>query len=124
MAEEISSDDLAMFRIMEEKLHDPAVRRSARLTGELLADDFVEFGSSGSVYGRAEIIEALGREVHHAATPILAFDYELKRLSDDVALLTYRTTSSAGQSMRSSIWRRKAGRWQMIFHQGTRAAGG
>jgi hypothetical protein len=27
-------------------------------------------------------------------------------------------------SLRSSIWRRSEGRWQMIFHQGTSSQGG
>jgi hypothetical protein len=123
MAGEIVTDNLAMFRILEERLHDPAVRRSADLAGALLDEDFVEFGSSGTIYGRAAILEALGQETDGADSPVSASDYALTWLSQDVALLTYRSKRGARHSLRSSIWRHRDGRWQMVFHQGTKTAG-
>ena len=123
MSKDIAQDDLDLFRIMEERLHDPQVRRSAELTGELLADDFIEFGSSGRVYTRAAIIEALVAEAELPTAPIVATDYRLTWLSDESALLTYRTMGSSGHALRSSIWRLTKERWQMIFHQGTKTAG-
>jgi hypothetical protein len=47
-------------------------------------------------------------------------------LTADVALVTYRvvrrdrTEESTAASLRSSVWRHHGGRWQMVFHQGTR----
>lgn len=121
MAKDIpDKDDLAMIRMLEEQLHDPDVRRSAQLTGVLLADDFVEFGSSGRVYHRADMIEALASETREPAEAMLSWDYRLTRLSQDVALLTYKTKAGARHSLRSSIWRHADGRWQLVFHQGTR----
>src|SRR5262249_1625330 len=49
-------------------------------------------------------------------------------LTEDVALVRYRTTrhDDTGQhdsiSLRSSVWVRRANRWQMLFHQATTVA--
>jgi ribonuclease HI len=37
-------------------------------------------------------------------------------------LATYRATSGQRTSLRSSLWRRDGGTWQLVFHQGTLAA--
>jgi len=50
------------LRYLEEKLLRPEVRRSAEAVAELLAEAFVEFGSSGRVYRREQIIEMLRQE--------------------------------------------------------------
>jgi glyoxylase I family protein len=92
-------------------------RRDARGTDRslesLLADDFVEFGSSGEIWSRQMVVELLRREAPRAIS-LEAFSAAL--LSDGVALLTYR----AGGSNRSSVWTRTRGVWRVRFHQGTR----
>ena len=56
----LSENDLAAhLRELEQRLHDPTVRGSAFLTGEMLDEDFTEFGSSGKAYGRPDTIAAL-----------------------------------------------------------------
>jgi hypothetical protein len=42
-------------------------------------------------------------------------------LAPGVVLVTYRAGRQHGSeaSLRSSIWKRIDGRWQMLFHQGT-----
>jgi hypothetical protein len=42
-------------------------------------------------------------------------DFATRELAPDVVLVTYKTASA----LRSSIWKRIGGKWQMIFHQGT-----
>nr|WP_242947776.1 hypothetical protein [Desulfosporosinus lacus] len=50
----------------------------------------------------------------------------MKVLAPDVVLATYRAVKSnesreeMRNSLRSSIWKFLDGRWQMVFHQGTR----
>jgi hypothetical protein len=118
--DDLSEHDLAAhLRELEERLHDPQVRGSAFLTGELLDEDFTEFGSSGQAYGRAEIIAALVIEAGQAGPPVRSENYRLKRLSETVALLTYETAGSHRRVLRSSIWRLANGHWRMVFHQGT-----
>ncbi|KQY31870.1 hypothetical protein ASD32_04595 [Rhizobium sp. Root483D2] len=113
------SDLAAHLRQLEERLHDPQVRGSALLAGELLDADFTEFGSSGAVYTRAGIIAALVAEAAEAGPAVRSENYRLTRLSETVALLTYETARENRRVLRSSIWRCTKGQWRMAFHQGT-----
>jgi len=48
-------------------------------------------------------------------------DFDVGEVSDDVALVTYRTIGQEGrETRRSSIWLLRTSGWQMVFHQGTR----
>ena len=118
--------DMAFFRSLEQSLHRPEVRRSRKAVGESLADDFIEFGSSGSVYDKPTILDALANEPASSSDmAIESSDYAMRILSDDAVLLTYRTVSRSSElgmerhALRSSIWQQIDGRWQMSFHQGT-----
>jgi glyoxylase I family protein len=79
----------------------------------LLADDFREFGRSGTVWTRDSIAPLLERGA--VAEGVRLDDFEVHELSDGVVLVTYR----GAMALRSSIWIRRAGRWQLRFHQGT-----
>ena len=111
---------------LEEALLDPEVRRSPERMGALLADEFVEFASSGVAYDKRRILEVLQDEAlaDDPVTRSIAH-FEAVPLAADVALTRYRllrrrsTHEEPTQSLRSSIWRRRDGRWQMAFHQGT-----
>ena len=113
------------IRLLEERLLDPQVRASADALSDLLAESFVEFGSSGRVFSREAVIGMLGRErnLHFEIS-----DFKLIPLAADLALATYRASKHVepGQqtvrSLRSTIWQRREGRWRALFHQGTLAA--
>jgi len=112
------------LRGLEEALLKPEVRRSADQVGRLLADDFIEFGSSGRVFDKAQVIEALKQEAPDAAMGIVLTDFSARQLAPEVMLVTYRTHLSGpnaqpGYKLRSSIWALLQGRWQMAFHHGT-----
>jgi hypothetical protein len=107
---------------LERELLAHAVRVSSR-AAELLADDFIEFGSSGRVFDKAKILAALASEIDNPLSSN-ATDFKVMRLGPDTALVTYRTYRNAEPSigaLRSSIWKRHNGQWQMIFHQGTKS---
>jgi hypothetical protein len=107
---------------LERALLEHDVRVSGRV-GELLADGFVEFGSSGRVWTRAEVEIALRDAA--PSPPIAITGFAVRLLAADVALVTYRARRDGdppGHSLRSSIWQLIAGRWQVVFHQGTPAA--
>jgi hypothetical protein len=117
-------DNLATeLRRSEETLLDPAVRRNRAQVERLLAEDFLEFGSSGRVWTRDQIFDLLAMETY---TPFTIEDFACARLSEDVALVTYRAVHKDAQSgdeiasLRSSIWTKKQGIWRLRFHQGTR----
>lgn len=93
------------------------IRADGRRLEALLHPDFREFGSSGRVWDRATIVEAL---VADPEAPGAAEAFEPARLAEDVVLLTYRVRGDAG-SLRSSLWVRDgASGWRLRFHQGTR----
>ncbi len=104
------------IKTMELWTLDPAVRSSRELMDEMLADDFIEFGQSGRVYTKGEILERI---------PSLAgdfyemVDFQSRSLGQTHILILYRLIHTHGVSNRSSIWRREGDRWRMLFHQGT-----
>lgn len=114
-----------LLRQLEEELLKPEVRKSAERLGALLADEFLEFGSSGHAYDKAQIIMALQDERPDAALHVSLTEFTARRLAPDVVPVTYRTRRRGGPAMpevsrlRSSIWKLIDGRWQMVFHQGT-----
>ncbi|GLS20892.1 hypothetical protein GCM10007874_39090 [Labrys miyagiensis] len=115
---------VALLESLERQLLDPALRADAAGLAALLHDGFVEFGRSGAVYDKAGVIAALAAETSEPPGARLAQDFQIKPLSEAVALVTYVTIrriegAADLRSRRSSIWTLANGRWQMIFHQGT-----
>jgi hypothetical protein len=108
------------IRLLEEQLLRANVRESADRLDALLADDFVEFGSSGTVYSKAQCVSALLAEPVRRSSTAALNDFRTLELSPHIVLATYRL----GQSLRSSLWRRESKGWRIVFHQGTRASDG
>jgi hypothetical protein len=107
---------------LEQTLHNPNTRNSRSELEKLLSDDFVEFGTSGRIYTRKEIITALADE---PASKIEAENFEACELALGVVLVTYKTKriASEGKSieaLRSSVWKLFGEQWKMVFHQGTK----
>ena len=117
--------DVESIRRLEEQLLQSNVRTCADAVANLLADDFVEIGSSGRVFNKQQIIASLGQE--EGACRRSMQEFHAKLLAAGVVLATYRVSRQADnddppvQSLRSSIWKLLEGRWQMVFHQGTLA---
>ncbi len=91
--------------------------------GELLDDDFREFGASGKVWTKPEILSSLEGE---APKRITMAQFCVQPVSREAALVTYRATVTQDEgapveSLRSSLWAFKEARWRMLFHQGTLA---
>lgn len=124
---DVALQEFEEIRLLEEKLHRPEIRQSTKAVAELLAEGFVEFGSSGTIYDdRDELIARLAEEkAGKPSSPVIACDYAFRSISPDAVLVTYRAIRAAKEDspprhvLRSSIWQRIDGRWQMIFHQGT-----
>ncbi len=108
-----------LLRVLELKLMDPAVRGSRETTSALLADDFVEFGSNGQRYEKSTILDFLAADPGVDVQERKVEDFSVRMVASSVALVTYRSTTSGRQSLRSSLWQETDGRWRMLFHQGT-----
>jgi len=105
---------------LERMLLDPEVRHSRVAVELLLHSQFKEFGSSGRVYDRDTMIKMMNRET---SGQITIRDFDARMLSTDVCLVTYRSVGESQEARRSSVWVRDEGRWQVIFHQGTKIPG-
>ena len=122
-AQDLFAEEL---RALEERLLQPDVRGSGEALAGFLADDFVEFGVSGRVFGFRDVVKGLPQ-----APPIriTISDFRARLLAPDVALVTYKVCKhdeprpEMRHSLRSSIWTRLDNRWRVLFHQGTPARG-
>lgn len=114
-------DEHPWFQTLKERemaLLDPEVRADRSLASRFLHDDFLEFGSTGRVYNRKVLLDMLEDE---QPSPVVIRDFAVRQLSNDTALVTYRTVGQGGQeARRSSVWVLHEGTWKMMFHQGTR----
>ena len=112
------TDDLAAYlQSLEELLLQPETRANPTKVAALLTDDFREFGSSGRIYTKPEILSVLAKEEPRAIT---LCNLVCQQLSPEAALLTYQSSALDRAALRSSLWVLRDGRWQMLFHQGTK----
>jgi hypothetical protein len=114
--------DVALhLQTLERALLDPDVRADRARVAALIADDFIEIGASGAVFGKQTVLQALPEE---RGVAFEAGDMHACLVTGDVARIHYIVTRTAGddvrRSLRSSWWRRDPdGAWRMVFHQGT-----
>lgn len=105
------------IRELEEQLLSPEIRTNDAELDRLLADDFFEYGSSGSVCYKKDCVVEGGIGVRE----LFLSNFQIHPLAEDAVLATYRIEDRTRlqHTLRSSIWRYRNGRWQMFFHQGT-----
>ena len=104
---------------LEQRLMDPVFCKDRAQVSALLAEGFREFGSSGRVWSRDEILNP-----SETGAPLVE-DFAVNTIVPELVQVTYRTlkTIPSGKpqaALRSSLWIRSGDRWQMLFHQGTR----
>ena len=83
-----------------------------------IAEDFVEFGSSGKIITYQILIEHFKSLGNHSEINYKITDFNIKKLGDNIIQATYITKFSGKKARRSSLWR-KEDDWKMFFHQGT-----
>lgn len=102
---------------LEKKLLEHATRIDLKELSNLLDEDFFEFGTSGNVWTRERALDVLPKEDENS---IEAWDFKARELSPSIYQVTYITKRDNYNILRSSIWRLRDSRWQMVFHQGTK----
>ncbi|MFD3157263.1 DUF4440 domain-containing protein [Haloimpatiens sp. FM7330] len=109
---------------LESDLLKAETRKSSQKINQILANDFIEFCSSGSEYHykNGDVFQAQNDN------DILCWeilDFKIKKLSNDCILAMYKVVKNneidenKKYSLRSSIWKYYNGKWKMVFHQGT-----
>jgi hypothetical protein len=122
----VDGHDVELFRHLEQQLHRLEIRSSREAVNALLADDFMEFSSSGGVYDKTVVVDVLAQEASSEAGILPeVYDFPVKPIAPEAVLVTYRNVRHSDgvtperRALRSSIWKLIDGRWQMLFHQGT-----
>ena len=121
--QDLTAADAEAFRELEERLAMPASTESRETLAAMLAEGFKEFGSSGRLFDAEAVLDAL--LVPGGRPRIQLEDFTATAVTAGVVLLGYVSRSVAGAgwkppALRSSLWCYREGRWQMLFHQGTR----
>ena len=114
----------AELEALEERLANPSHETRDSLA-VLLAPGFREYGSSGLEYDADAVLEAL---LVHERPRVRFTNFRAVRVGVDAALVTYGShgtpdPGSRPPALRSSLWHRHGGSWQLLFHQGTPMGG-
>ena len=99
------------LRLLEDRLLQPGERGSASDVSELLADDFVEFGSSGRIFDKKQIVKAL-RSAGKIQRSIS--DFKAEALAPGVILVTYIAVQYEPNGQEKYSLRSSAGNWSRI----------
>lgn len=100
---------------------DPEVRISAEKLGNVLDEDFFEFGSSGGLIKRSDYKE----DYQLSPDPMEIKFFDMHELGPDAVLTTYQVhnRNTGRLTNRSSVWKKRENGWKLFFHQGTVSAG-
>ena len=106
-----------LFR-QERELHKNEIRKNTKELNMFLDSGFYEFGSSGKILTREDIVNYLSLEEEEVE--IESWNYNAKLLSNEIVLVTYISRQNKVEALRSSIWKKTGDKWLMVFHQGTK----
>lgn len=99
-------------------------RHAVAVIDEALADDFHELASDGRLYAKSEVMPMLKDVI---IDDFSLSDFKVFPIDADSAIVTYGSTVKGnykGQTFSpknalSSVWVRRHGSWQIVFHQTT-----
>ena len=111
----------ALIFELETSLLRQEVRTSVESLNILIADDFIEYGSSGLIYDKKNILERLPQGVSPTYN---LYDFQCINLSENIVQTRFKTErtnldNTMAISLRTSLWRKSGNNWQIFFHQGT-----
>jgi hypothetical protein len=87
-------------------------------------EGFWEVGASGRRYSREHVLDVL-EDRHQVASHLAledtweATDFACRELGGDTYVLTYTLLQGQRKTRRTTLWRRTADDWKILFHQGT-----
>lgn len=111
---------LADLAAREPIFHRRAFGTSRDALENMTAPDFWEIGASGRIYNREIVIETL-MERYKTPEPHdwPCRDFVLRDLAEGLYQLSYVLEEPGRLTRRTTLWRRVAESWQIVFHQGT-----
>src|ERR1700685_2278174 len=123
----LSSHITADMAVLEElKRREPVFHRleagATRADLEsMTAAEFREVGASGRRYDREYVLDILEKRLENPVEDVWeTSDFDCLELARDTYLIPYTLLQQKQRvTRRSSIWRRTAQGWQILYHQGT-----
>lgn len=115
----LSDTEYQHLRDLEESMWKPHLRWDKAHQEKYFAPDFFEFGRSGRIYSRQDLIKT-EYQLIKAVLPLPNF--KIHMIDSNNVLITYESIvqhEALERANRSSIWSRVDNDWQMRFHQGT-----
>lgn len=104
--------------LLESSLLSYETRNSTEKLELIINDKFIEYGSSGKIWNKEEILKSLPKE---NKTDYKIADLELIFESENFFSIRYNLFENEEiSSLRTSTWEYIDGKWQIIFHQGTK----
>ncbi len=116
--------DVEQLKKLEKTLQQYATRNDKAHLEQLIHDDFIEIGYSGTSYDKKHIIDSLLNESKSTHAP-WSQNVQVIQLTTDTIQLIYQQArlEQDGQltrhAKRCSIWQINDGQWQLRYHQGT-----
>ena len=104
---------------LEESLWIPETRFDQKYMDDLLTPDFFEFGRSGKIYNREQILSPRPQPIN-TTFPLKNLKIEL--ITPEIVQITYVSEVMYEEleiGNRSSIWIKTLTGWKLRFHQGT-----
>lgn len=114
-------DTLKSIMNFEKELHTETTRNDMARIDKLLSDSFKEFGTSGNVYVKSDVLGSLPLE---DSSPIESSNWISDYIDQNSVLVTYDTTRIIDgliiKAKRSSIWRLERRDWRLFFHHSSK----
>jgi hypothetical protein len=111
------------LRAREPIFHKPEFWKTRADFAQLMHESYWEVGASGKRYSRDFILNLMEtRAVVAGESAWVVSDFQVREIAPDNYLATYTLLQAARLSRRSTLWRRTATGWRILYHQGTLAA--
>jgi hypothetical protein len=111
---------LEELRAREPIFHRPELGTTRADFERQMGEGFWEIGASGQRYSRAHCLAVLEeRYAHPHDDPWQTSDFHCREVGEETYVLTYTLFHKERLTRRLTIWRRVAGSWTILFHQGT-----
>jgi hypothetical protein len=111
---------LKQLERLEPLFHSAAPGATTKMFDAIVAPDFWEVGASGRRYNREFSLQLLAKRSHEPSKEEWkCTGYHVQEIAPGSYLLTYTLEQPGRVTRRCTIWRKEAGRWLAVYHQGT-----
>ncbi|MCE1164218.1 MAG: nuclear transport factor 2 family protein [Bacteroidetes bacterium] len=104
---------------LETELLDVEKRKDVDFLRMVIADDFIEKGSSGKIYDKEETIKSLILSAESGHFEYEITDFEIIEKPGGSVTALYRININGNVTLRKSVWKKSGTSWRIHSHEGT-----